>query len=587
MNWAKGGTRTGRGASVKGSLDYILHDKDELTDERVGEVEMLNLFTDDPKRAWREMQTTIDAAAAIKARNGIAQTGSRNQRPVYAFALSWHPDDKPDAKHMMKTAHEVIVLLGMQHHQAVIARHLDRPHPHVHIVINMVNPDTGRTASTYRDEAKLDRWAHEYEVRQDTIRSFHRAAKYQERQVAQEPVKKSFDQALAAKTVKVEAEKKKTGLSAKHQEAARGRQDELKIPWKAYREARKEIVEYYQSLLDALRKPKAPALEIPAPSVGRPPEWKILARAMLSSGMATARAPVNRDFRQALSKVSPAPTDKVLSRKFTKVREGVDVMLPIRNTREAREFAKIHLLSRSPKTLQVEAQVKFLRNRELAAAAEAYKLASKSVAAEHKKQMKAERLEVKALTIDLKKSREDLRNVALEDRERIKAEFQHSAKKKAPEKESVKDQFQNAARDIEDRQSTRLQVREELTEGLWKKGNIDGLDFDIKVHDRSEPGGVNDGNISKLILARDGIVVAHYDHEWVTKPEPEDQSLVNLLIDHYSQSQAEELETSPEGIEAAPEQVIAEQPTREQAAADLLRQWEAAADLEQGDEIER
>ena len=63
MNFNKGAKTKGRGTSFKGALTYYLHDKDTLeTAHRVGFVEMLNLFTDDPHDAWREMMVTADAA---------------------------------------------------------------------------------------------------------------------------------------------------------------------------------------------------------------------------------------------------------------------------------------------------------------------------------------------------------------------------------------------------------------------------------------------------------------------------------------------------------------------------------------------
>ena len=66
MNWAKGRSTKGRGTSFKGALVYVLHDKDAQTSERVGFVELHNLATDDPHRAWREMKALCDAANDLK-----------------------------------------------------------------------------------------------------------------------------------------------------------------------------------------------------------------------------------------------------------------------------------------------------------------------------------------------------------------------------------------------------------------------------------------------------------------------------------------------------------------------------------------
>ena len=74
MNWNKGAKTKGRGTSFKGALLYYLHDKERATTaERVGFVELINLATDDPHGAWREMMATAEAADELKRRAGVRQ----------------------------------------------------------------------------------------------------------------------------------------------------------------------------------------------------------------------------------------------------------------------------------------------------------------------------------------------------------------------------------------------------------------------------------------------------------------------------------------------------------------------------------
>ena len=117
---AKGRATKGRGTSFKGALVYVLHDKDAQTSERVGFVEMHNLATDDPHRAWREMKALCDAADELKKRSGVKATGRKLTKPVYAFTLNWHEADNPDAAHMRETAADALRALGMENRQAVI-----------------------------------------------------------------------------------------------------------------------------------------------------------------------------------------------------------------------------------------------------------------------------------------------------------------------------------------------------------------------------------------------------------------------------------------------------------------------------------
>src|SRR5271165_1669557 len=179
MNFNKGDKTKGRGTSFKGALLYYLHDKDQAdTAERVGFVEMLNLFTDDPHTAWREMMVTAEAGDDLKRAAGLSLAGRKNDKPVYCFSLEWHPDDRPTADHMRQSALEVLKLLNMQDHQAVIVQHTDTAHPHVHILVNMIHPEIGRSVSLSKDEYKLDRWCDSYELKTGVIRSPDRRAKF-------------------------------------------------------------------------------------------------------------------------------------------------------------------------------------------------------------------------------------------------------------------------------------------------------------------------------------------------------------------------------------------------------------------------
>ena len=105
MNFNKGAKTKGRGTSFKGALTYYLHDKDTLeTAHRVGFVEMLNLFADDPHTAWREMMVTAEAARRTQApRRPLTWPDARTTSPSTAFSIEWHPDDRPTEDHMRQT----------------------------------------------------------------------------------------------------------------------------------------------------------------------------------------------------------------------------------------------------------------------------------------------------------------------------------------------------------------------------------------------------------------------------------------------------------------------------------------------------
>lgn len=155
---------TSSGRSFKGAARYYLHDKQADTSERVAFVETMNLPTDDPRRAVAHMIDTAAHANELKKTAGL-KGGRPLQKPVYTFALTWHPSESPTAQEQLEAARESLKALGMEDRQAVIIAHKDMDHPHVHVMVNRVCPNTGRAAANSNDHLKLSQWAEDYERR--------------------------------------------------------------------------------------------------------------------------------------------------------------------------------------------------------------------------------------------------------------------------------------------------------------------------------------------------------------------------------------------------------------------------------------
>ena len=272
MNFNKGDKTKGRGTSFKGALLYYLRDKDQAdTAERVGFVEMLNLFTDDPHTAWREMMATAEAGDDLKRAAGLSLAGRKNDKPVYCFSLEWHPDDRPTADHMRQSALEVLKMLNMEDHQAVIVQHTDTAHPHVHVLVNMIHPETGRSVSLSNDEYKLDRWCDSYELRTGVIRSPDRRAKFaaldqgldppppkKEPKRFQQPDLKPANQNRSAKeraaAIKTDQEAYVRRLKATQDGSWKRRKAESDALWKDYRTSRQALRDRHQFKIDQIYK---------------------------------------------------------------------------------------------------------------------------------------------------------------------------------------------------------------------------------------------------------------------------------------------------------------------------------------------
>lgn len=150
------------GKSFKGAALYYLHDKKAQTSERVAFVETLNLPTDDPDRATAHMIDTAENAHILKQEAGI-KGGRKLQKPVYCYSLAWHPSETPTKAEQIEAAKETLKVLGVSAHQALIVAHTDTDHPHVHVIVNRVDPETGRAAVMSNDRLKLSEWAQKYE----------------------------------------------------------------------------------------------------------------------------------------------------------------------------------------------------------------------------------------------------------------------------------------------------------------------------------------------------------------------------------------------------------------------------------------
>jgi hypothetical protein len=129
---------------------YLLHGRSGEETERVAWTAGRNLGTDDP-----------DVAAAL-----MQNTAARNERveaPVYHLTISFDPNDPVTPERMQVVADRVLRDLGLAEHQAVLVAHQDRAHPHVHLMINRVHPETSVVWDRWQDRSQIERTLRELE----------------------------------------------------------------------------------------------------------------------------------------------------------------------------------------------------------------------------------------------------------------------------------------------------------------------------------------------------------------------------------------------------------------------------------------
>ena len=155
--------------------DYCLHarwvpgEPHPESAERVEWTETRNLATSEGERAGRIMAATAEASPELKRLAGGAATGRKLEKPVCHYSLDWAKDEKPDRQEMRRAAAESLKELGMERRQALIVSHRDGQ-PHMHVIANRVDPESGKAAGLSRSKLKLSKWAEGYEREQGKIR---------------------------------------------------------------------------------------------------------------------------------------------------------------------------------------------------------------------------------------------------------------------------------------------------------------------------------------------------------------------------------------------------------------------------------
>jgi hypothetical protein len=187
--------RVQNGKSFKGAGLYFLHDKrkegelERLTTERVAWTYAVNTLEEDPARVLAEMRRTCFDQQYLKMTSGNRLDGSRTQKPVFTVALSWSPDEPaPGKQQMIEGGHSYLQHMGWEAHQALFVCHTDTKHPHLHLIINAVHPETGMTMDANWYKTRSSRWGLAYERENGKVLCLAREARHGRAATADGPV---------------------------------------------------------------------------------------------------------------------------------------------------------------------------------------------------------------------------------------------------------------------------------------------------------------------------------------------------------------------------------------------------------------
>ena len=126
----------------------------------------------DPERvAWSSTRNTLetDARKAASEMQKTAALSERVEKPVYHVSVSLDPGDDLSREELEAVADQTLDDLGLSDHEAALVAHNDTDHPHVHIMVNRVHPETGKawhtSFSRRRLRSSLERQERELGVR--------------------------------------------------------------------------------------------------------------------------------------------------------------------------------------------------------------------------------------------------------------------------------------------------------------------------------------------------------------------------------------------------------------------------------------
>ena len=233
----------GLGRSFAGVAAYCLHDAPEADDrrpetsERVGWTDTRNLATIRVERAARLMAATAKAAPDLKRLAGGSRGGRKLAKPVLHYSLSWAQDETPDKREMSRAVDGSLEALGLDGHEALIVAHDDTRHPHVHVIANRVDPETGKAAKLGNSKLRLSRWAEGYEREQGRIRVERRVKNNERRRAGEEVLRPIWDRPLHW------ARFRREGMLPKRARRARKPVDEDRVDMDAWRRVEERLWE--------------------------------------------------------------------------------------------------------------------------------------------------------------------------------------------------------------------------------------------------------------------------------------------------------------------------------------------------------
>ncbi|MEJ0047141.1 MAG: relaxase/mobilization nuclease domain-containing protein [Rhodospirillales bacterium] len=87
------------------------------------------------------------------------RAGGATENTAKHVSLNWSPEEAPTPEHMIETTESFLRHMGWHEHQALVVSHEDKPHPHVHVMLNTIHPETGLRLDDNFERRRAQAWA--------------------------------------------------------------------------------------------------------------------------------------------------------------------------------------------------------------------------------------------------------------------------------------------------------------------------------------------------------------------------------------------------------------------------------------------
>jgi Relaxase/Mobilisation nuclease domain len=177
--------RINTGTSFTGAGLYYLHDKlqegetERLTTDRLAWTHALNTVENEPEAVLAEMRQTAFDQPMLKMLSGNRIDGRPTDKPVLTVALSWAPTQSPTKEQMIEAGQSYLKHMRWDAHQCLMVAHNDTKHPHLHLIVNTVHPETGMALDASWTKTRSHQWALKYEREHGQVLCAAREGKYE------------------------------------------------------------------------------------------------------------------------------------------------------------------------------------------------------------------------------------------------------------------------------------------------------------------------------------------------------------------------------------------------------------------------